>query len=149
MGRWRAAAAGLIGGVGVAVLHAAVVFADNCSSELDCQQTQTYNTTTTVIGTAIAVATAVISIVVSQAAGATAGTEAGETAPPSTDVILDGSEAINVLIREGLIKPVTNPDGSTSYIPTSRDFPNNPNVAIQGAQLLPPLQVCAGAVPRE
>ena len=57
---------GLVAAAGAA-MWPIVAFADDCSSELDCQQTPSYNTTTTVIGTAVAVGVAVVSILVSNA----------------------------------------------------------------------------------
>ena len=166
MNRFRRFLIGAVGGVFLAAVRASVAFADNCSNELDCQQTQTYNTTTTVIGTAIGVGVAAISIVVSQTAstGAGAGAAVGAAgigdapdtdptspdgdAPPMEDLtILDGQDAIDALLQSGQIEPVTNPDGSTSYIPTSADLPddgtiqgviwgNNPDGTIDGPLVL-------------
>ncbi|HEY7626717.1 MAG TPA: hypothetical protein VH761_06605, partial [Ilumatobacteraceae bacterium] len=137
MTRAKHVVAGVAIGSVSAAWWATVAFADNCSSELDCQQTQTYNTTTTVIATAVGVAVAVISILISQAAGTAgaAGAAATETlpppggdVPPTTDVIVDGQQAIDILIANGLITPVTRADGSTGYVPTTTDLTDNPYV---------------------
>jgi hypothetical protein len=72
----------------------------------------------------------VVSILVSTA-GTTAATIAateGTLPPPSTDVIVDGPEAIKVLVDRGLIIPVTRPDGTTAWIPTTPDFTSHPDV---------------------
>lgn len=118
-----------------------VVFADDCSSEFDCQQTPGYNTTTTIVGTAIAVSVAAVSIFVSTptAPGASAGgaigagdggggtdpdDESGAATGPANKT-LEGDEALGWMQRRGMIKPVTNPDGSVSWHPTSRYFPDD------------------------
>lgn len=136
--------AGIVAGVGAA-LWPAIAFADDCSSELDCQQTPAYNTTTTVIGTAIAVGVAVISILVSSSTsrgdaatgpdanagdggdgdGGADGSPDSSTLAPSSGEILDGDDAIDWLSDNGLIAPVVNPDGSVTWQPTSPDFPGD------------------------
>ncbi len=142
--RWCAGIATTVG----AALWPLVAFADDCSSELDCQQTPTYNSTTTVIGTAIAVSVAVVSILVSSsmstgaaapgtvdpdaaAGGGGDGTGGGDgssdspTGSATPGEILDGQDALDWMSDHGLITKVPHPDGSVTWQPTSPDFPGD------------------------
>lgn len=135
------------------VLLPSVAFADTCKERADAiaagqkppNEVDPDCKRGALIGTTVAVAAGA-------AAAGVAATQLGlgGAGPPVAQATLSGASAIDVLIKSGLVKPVTRPDGSWVYEPD----PNNPGQMIPKVKPVPgfdklggnPVAVTVGAV---